>query len=143
MIKKYPSKVSFGLLVFIFLSFFGQLIFNLINGQFDEKLLKVGIMLLVVFIFILHLFFKTEYIVSNGQLDVKCGFFSYGPISIVEIKEISKTRSIISSPAPSFDRIEIKYGKFDSIIISPKDKFGFAEELVKLNPKIKNNLVKK
>jgi hypothetical protein len=143
MIKKYPSKVSFGLLIFIFSAFFGPIIFNLIKGQFDEKMLKGVLILVVVFIFILHMFFKTQYIINNERVDIKCGFFSYGPILIEEIKEISKTRSIISSPAPSFDRIEIKYGKYDEIIVSPKDKFGFAEELTKLNPKIKNNLIKK
>jgi hypothetical protein len=99
--------------------------------------------LLLVFAFILHLFFKTQYTIDNHKLNIKCGFFSYKPIEIDKIKEISKTRNIISSPAPSFDRIEIKYGEFDEIIISPKNKFDFAEYLTKLNPNIKNNITEK
>ncbi|WP_051007971.1 PH domain-containing protein [Psychroflexus torquis] len=61
-------------------------------------------------------------------------------IGINDIKEITKSNTIISSPAASFDRIEIKYGKFQEMIISPKDKFEFAKYLTKLNPKIKNNI---
>ena len=64
----------------------------------------------------------------------------FTPIDIENITEISKTRSLISSPAPSFDRIEIKYGKFDEIIISPEDKMNFTIDLTKINPNIKNNL---
>ncbi|WP_367278098.1 hypothetical protein [uncultured Algibacter sp.] len=38
--------------------------------------------------------------------------------------------------------MKLSYGKFDFIIISPKDKIGFAHELTKVNPQIKNKLVK-
>ena len=44
--------------------------------------------------------------------------------------------------APSFDRIELKYGKFDEIIISPKDKLSFANDLTQINIEIENNIVK-
>ena len=47
---------------------------------------------------------------------------------------------MISSPAASFDRIEITYGKFEEIIISPKHKLKFYEDLQKINPNIINNL---
>ena len=74
------------------------------------------------------------------MLFIKCGFFTYKPIAIKDIRELSKSNSFMSSPAPSFDRIEIKYGTFDEILISPKDKFGFAEYLTKINLNIKNNV---
>lgn len=90
--------------------------------------------------FIAHLFLRTVYTIDHDQLKIKCGIFSYQPIDIHEIREISKTKSIISSPAPSFDRIEIKYGKFDTIIISPNDKLSFANDLSLINPTIKNNI---
>ena len=86
------------------------------------------------------MFFKTEYIIEENKLKFKWGFFTYKPIEIKDIKEITKSNNIISSPAASFDRIEIKYGKFEEMIISPKDKFGFAQYLTNLNPKIKNNI---
>ncbi len=84
----------------------------------------------------MHLFFKTKYIIDNGKLIVKSGFIRYKPDDIESIKEIAATKSMISSPAPSFGRIVIKYGKYDEIIISPKDKLNFAKDLLKINPEI-------
>jgi len=72
------------------------------------------------------MFLKTEYTIEDKKLKIKCGFFTYKPIEINEIREITKSSNIISSPAASFDRIEIKYGKFEELIISPKNKFEFA-----------------
>jgi hypothetical protein len=89
----------------------------------------------------LYFFFKTVYIIEDGQLKIKFGFFSFKPIDISEIKEISKTSNILSSPAPSFDRIEIKYADLGSVIISPKDRLSFSKDLVQLNPEIRNNLI--
>ncbi|EPR72995.1 hypothetical protein ADIWIN_2083 [Winogradskyella psychrotolerans RS-3] len=86
------------------------------------------------------MFLKTEYTIDEKKLNIKCGFFKYKPIAIKDIKEISKSSSVMSSPAASFDRIEIKYGKFEEIIISPRNKVEFAQYLTKLNPDIKNNL---
>lgn len=86
------------------------------------------------------MFLKTEYTIEEKKLKIKCGFFTYKPIEINKIKEITKSSNIISSPAASFDRIEIKYGKFEELIISPKNKFEFAQYLTNLNPKIKNNI---
>ena len=88
----------------------------------------------------LHFFLKTEYKIDSGKLKIKCGVFKYKPIEINDIYELSKTNNIISSPAPSFDRIKIKTGKFNKIIISPKNKMSFANELTKINPKIKNKI---
>lgn len=140
MIKKYPSKISYGLLIFIFMVFYVPLIPNLINGELDGRMIGLFGFLSIIFAFILHLFFRTHYTIENNRLKIKCGLFLYKPIEIDQIKEVSKTNNIISSPAPSFDRIEIKYGKFDEIIISPKDKQNFANDLTKINPKIKNNI---
>jgi hypothetical protein len=67
--------------------------------------------------------------------------FSFKPIDINEIRAISKTKSIMSSPAPSFDRIELKYGEFNEVIISPKNKFQFAKDLTKINQNIKNEII--
>lgn len=139
--KKYPSKVSYGLLIFIFLIFFAPFIFDLIDNGLDQGVLVKMVFPIILFGLILYLFFQTKYIIENGKLKIKFGFFSFKPIDIIEIKEISNTKSILSSPAPSFDRIEIKHGDFGSLIISPKDKISFSRDLTELNPDIKNNLI--
>ena len=90
------------------------------------------------------MFLKTEYKIENEKLKIKCGIIFNKTIDISKIKKISKTSSLMSSPAPSFDRIELKYGKFDEIIIiiSPKDKLSFANDLTQINTEIENNIVK-
>ncbi len=128
------------MLVFIFIVFFAPLIPDLFKGNISKATLSIMAFLSFLFVFILYLFFRTYYTLKDSTLHIKFGFFSYPPIEISQIKEVSKTKSILSSPAPSLDRIEIKYGKFDKIIISPKDKQGFIKNLIQINPKIKNNL---
>jgi hypothetical protein len=141
MTKKYPSKVSPGLLLFISLVFFGPLIYTSTDKVPTGKMIAFIGFFVLVYIFILHLFLKTAYIIDNNQLKIKCGFFSFKPIDIHTIKEVSKTKSIMSSPAPSFDRIEIKYGKFDSILISPKDKHHFVKDLMEVNSNIQSKII--
>lgn len=136
MTKKYPAKVSYGLLIFIFLIFFGPLIYDLVNGRSVQGFLIPALIMLLVFLFVLHLFFGTVYAIEDNILKIKSGFFKFKPIPVDEIKEVSKTNIILSSPAPSFDRILIKYGKFDEIILSPKDKYSFVKDLTQINPKI-------
>ncbi|RUA34518.1 MAG: hypothetical protein DSY77_04920 [Bacteroidetes bacterium] len=139
--KNYPSKVSYGLMIFIFMIFFAPFIFHIIDEGFSELVSVVLVFLIILYGFIVYLFFQTVYIIENSQLKIKFGFFSFKPIDIMDIKEISKTSNIISSPAPSFDRIEIKYADYGSVIISPKDKISFSKDLVQLNSEIKNHLI--
>ncbi len=140
MTKKYSSKVSYGLLTVVFIVFFSPLILNLIKNEINLNLILISFSLIIIFGFITHMFLKTVYTIEGNKLKIKCGFITYKPIEISEIREITKSSTIISSPAPSFDRIEIKYGKFEEIIISPKNKFEFAKYLTSLNPNIKNNI---
>ena len=113
--KKYSSKVSYGLLAFIFLVFFGSLVPNIILGELNAKMIGLIGLLTLIFAFILHLFFNTQYTIDNKKLKIKCGIFSYDPIDIEKIKEI---------------------------IISPKDKKSFVNDLKKVNSNIKNNITK-
>ena len=127
-----------GFLTLLFLSILGYMIYK--NEPLEAILSVAGIHLLV-YGFCLYLNFSTEYaITDNGILKVKCGFAYNKSFDINKIKSISKSNNLISSPAPSLDRIELTYGKFDLIIISPKNKMEFANDLKKINPKIENKL---
>jgi len=82
-------------------------------------------------------FLTTHYIIDGQALIVHAGpLYKNRKIPIASIRKITKTRTLISAPAPSLDRLEIFYNKFDSIVISPKDKPGFIANLIKLNPTI-------
>ena len=136
----YYSKVSYTLLIVVFLVFFGPLVPTFISNGFNGNTTILFLTMVVLYGFILHMFFNTTYKIEKEKLYIKCGFFNYNPVNIGEMKKISKSSNIISSPAASFDRIEIRYGKFDELIISPKHKTKFVEDLQKINPEIINNL---
>ena len=135
-IKKHPSKVSYGLLACIFLVFYGPLLAPLIQGKINETLITSIAFLSLLFAFISHLFLNTEYTIDNYSLKIKCGLIHYPPIAIKGIKEVSERNSITSSPAPSFDRIKIKYGSYNELIISTKNKKDFVRDLMEVNPNI-------
>ncbi len=134
--KKYPAKISYGLLSFILIIFLAPLIYEVSNNGISEEILLPLVLLALPLTFILHIFFKTTYTIDNNILNIKCSFIINKDIKITTIKEISKTNSIVSSPAPSLDRIIIKYGKYDEVIISPKNKSDFAKDLTTINPEI-------
>ena len=121
---------------FILFVIFGPLIHVGINEGVDQSFVFVVLGLVVFYGLILQLFYSTKYVIQGNQLKVFSGFIRFKPIDIQAIKKIEKTSSIISAPAASLDRIEVSYGRFDSLIISPKDKAGFAQALLEINPDI-------
>ena len=141
--KTYKSKFGFEIMIFLTLLFGGIILFMTYQKESFKVILSVGIIFIVVYGLFLYLNFSTEYtITETGILKVKCGFLYNKDFDINKIKSVANTGNMMSSPAPSLDRIELTYGKFDIIVISPKDKFGFARELTKVNPKIENKLTK-
>ena len=99
----------------------------------------LALILLIVF-FIVHMFVTTYYRIDQNTLRVKCGFFVDQLINIDTIREIKETNNPISSPATSLDRIVITYNKYDTVIISPKEKVAFMNHLTQINPNIKVTL---
>ena len=94
------------------------------------------VIIAVVSIFIIHLFSTTHYTIENTTLRINSGFLYNKKIDILSIKKISETNDLTSSPALSLDRLEITYNKFDCILISPKEKSAFIDELIAINPQI-------
>ena len=61
-------------------------------------------------------------------------------IDIKTIRKVYATRNPLSSPALSINRIAIVYNKYDEVLISPKDRADFIDELLKVNPNIEVKL---
>ncbi len=89
------------------------------------------------------MFATTYYAINENNLIVKCGFLFNKTIDINTIKKISETNNPLSSPATSIDRLEITYGKYDSVIISQKQKQDFINDIITLNPNIEVKFKKK
>lgn len=139
----YKSKIGIKIIMFLTLVLSTIILFMVFQNEPVEQILSVSGIFLGVYALYLYINFSTEYtITEDGILNVKCGFFYNKRFDINKIKSIAKTCNLISSPAPSLDRIELIYDEYDIIVLSPKNKIGFARELIKVNPKIENKLPK-
>lgn len=130
--EKFKSKIDLWFVILVSILF--TLI--LIRLAYDQN--WVGfIFIIVVVSYVIYSFSTTVYSIESDKLKIKCGYFFNFLIEIKDIKKISETFNIISSPALSFNRLEILYNKFDTLLISPKDKIRFLEAVKRINPEIK------
>lgn len=130
--KVYKSKIGIGLVLFI-VFVFSISSYNLVIAKSWG-----GLMFMVLTaVFIASLFNQTFYTIDGNVLKVKSGFLVNKSYEISRITEIRETHSPISAPAASLDRLEIILNNGQGVIISPKQKYEFLDELKKLNPKIK------
>lgn len=78
-----------------------------------------------------------KYSIDGQSLRVQCGPFPYPKMQIQDIVSIRKTRSLLSSPALSLDRIAVTSRKGRILIISPKDRVAFIQAVLAINPDVK------
>ena len=71
---------------------------------------------------------STYYLVDAGTLKVRSGPFSWS-IPLNEIKSVKRSRSLLSSPALSLNRLKIQYGRGRTLLVSPKDMAGFKSAI--------------
>ena len=96
----------------------------------------VGVVLLLIF----EIFFfeatmrSTYYVIEGDTLLIRSGIFRWR-VPIRSIRSITPTRSALSSPAMSLDRLRIDYEQ-KAIMVSPEEKRRFIEALRAINPQI-------
>jgi hypothetical protein len=128
---KFRSKISYGIMLPLALIFTAVLLLMIVN-----KIWFMAVFILIIGLLITYCFVNTYYLIDGNSLVVRSGFLFNKTIPIQSIFEIRDTKSILSAPALSLDRIEVKYNKRDSVVISPKDKLHFIDELQKRNASI-------
>lgn len=136
--EKFKSKISIGLVLFLVVVLGGILLKLLYDGVWS-----VSALIFFQILFIAHMFWTTFYSIENEKLQIKSGFLINFSIDIQQIKKISETNTLMSAPAISFDRLEILYNKFDTVVISPKEKVRFIEAIQKINPHVEVKLKNK
>lgn len=94
----------------------------------------VAPLLLVVAVFQLHALYSVEYTFDGPDLRLRASFVRWR-VPLAAIDAIEPTRSPLSGPAPSLDRLEIQYGP-KRMRISPADKTGFLRALVQRAPQL-------
>jgi hypothetical protein len=70
----------------------------------------------------------TRYTLTASDLVVRSGPFRW-QVPLNEIRTVVPTRSPLSSPALSLDRLRIDYGQSRWLMVSPKDREGFLRAL--------------
>lgn len=129
----YKSKMSKGFFIALVLLFIylGYMMITESDGFW------ISLFCLLLYVLFFYNILSLRYIINNKVLEVKAKIFYHKKIEIKSIRMIEETNTMNSAPANSFDRIEIIYNKFDSIIISPENKQQFIESLLVINPDIK------
>ena len=129
--KVYKSKIGLEIIIPILII----LAFGFKNIMNEPKVAPI-ILLILVLAFITYMLTSIKYTIENQNLNIKAGFLINQNINIMNIESIKKSKNILSSPAASLDRLEIIENNKNSILISPKNKIEFIEELKKINPLI-------
>lgn len=114
------------------------ILFILSSPSKDKKSAFLLITLFLLFIlFFAFIIITTKYIFIKDNLYIQYAYSIIKKISIPDITEIRYfTKEVRNSYSLSHDRIELIYNNDKSIVISPKDKDGFIEELQLINPSI-------
>ena len=74
------------------------------------------------------LMLSTRYTLNDTRLLVKSGPFSW-EVPIKSITSVTETSNPLSSPALSLDRLRIEYSQGKAVMISPKQKREFLQDL--------------
>lgn len=133
--KTFKSKLGLELIIPISVILVGISVLFIVKGIWPGLLIIVGHSA-----FIIHTFITTDYTINSNNLQIRSGLFFNKIINIESIRKVAETGVAMSSPAMSIDRLEVFYNKFDSVIISPKDKKEFIKQLKIINDQIEIKL---
>lgn len=103
---------------------------------FEPRLLDVWWVFLILaatFGFVLWIVLSTYYDLDDRELVVRSGPF-YWRVPLDSIASVRPTRNPLSSPALSLDRLEVRYGAGQWLLISPRDRDRFLEDLAARAP---------
>ena len=129
--KRFRSKIDRWILALLVIVIIVQVV--AVGGaalQAGDPLATTGLIMTMIAIIglMVWLLVGTHYTVDGDTLRIVSGPFRW-KIAIDTINAVESTRSPISSPALSLDRLRLRYGNKRSIMISPADKAGFLRAI--------------
>ena len=134
--KKFQSSISYWLFIPVLIVLFCYLIATIIEKDWFSSIIALALNLLV-----WSIVSKTYYEIVGSELKIVSGFIVNKKIQIKNISKIVKTNNLLSSPALSLTgRLEVFYNKYDSVIISPKEREEFISALKSINYEIEIKL---
>jgi hypothetical protein len=129
--RRFRSKVDRWIFVLLIIVIIGQVIaIGSAALQADDAMAITGMILVMVGVvgLMFWLLVGTHYTVDRGTIRIVSGPFRW-KVPVDEITSVTATRSPLSSPALSLDRICIRYGERRRIMISPADRDGFLKAI--------------
>lgn len=128
---RFVSKVD-GWLIPVFIIAIAGMFAAFVAVLIDDTPLWLQLLVAIITVLFSALLFavlkSTYYVVADGVLRIVSGPFNW-TIRISDIVEIKPTRSVLSSPALSLDRLKVTYGKRRYVLVSPADKDGFVRAI--------------
>lgn len=124
--KIYKSKIDWWLIILILVVFGYPIVDGILSKDYVLSLV-FGLILIVFFFLSKTIQYKIDgenLVIWKTKIDIKT------------IRKVYRTNNPLSSPALSLDRIAIVYNKFDEVLLSPKEREEFINELLKINPNI-------
>jgi hypothetical protein len=129
--KTFKSKISLPLFGFFCVALAGGCTALALLGEW-----YIFTALFLLSLFALYCFTSIRYQINDNKLSVLIGFFYQKEIEISAITAITTSNNTVSAPAASFNRLEIFYGKHESVLISPQQSEEFIQQLHLINPAI-------
>lgn len=129
--RRFKSKVDRWIFVLLVVVIIVQIVaVGSAALQAGEPLAMTGLILAMIGIvgLMVWLMVGTHYTVDHGIIRIRSGPFWWN-VPIEQITSVKASRSLLSSPALSLDRISIRYGKRGRIMVSPADKAGFLKAI--------------
>lgn len=132
----YKSKISITLFVFVTTCLIVLPLLPLFTSTpTADEIAFIAVYLIIVVALEAFLYTGTSYTVDGEKLTVK-SFLVKEEINIGDITSIAHTRTWLSAPALSLNRIELRYRRSRSIVISPRSEEQFIARLKQVNPAI-------
>lgn len=129
--KVFRSKVDWWIRLLLALAIVGMFVGSAIAILEGADAVEITVTILASIAglaFVVWLLLGTAYTVDRGMLTVRAGPLRW-KVPLDAITGVEATRSPLSSPALSLDRLRIRYGKNRRIMISPADKVGFLKAI--------------
>lgn len=134
---KFPSKKDWWLTVIVWgamIFAFGSGIVSISQGSLaTSDMITTAIGTIGIPIFVIWLWLSTYYVVEEENLVIKYGPFRK-TVALRTITSVRKTTNPFSSPALSLIRLEILYGQYNTVLISPIDRDEFMRILAEKCP---------
>lgn len=132
----YKSKISITLFVIVTTCLIVLPLLPLFTSTpTTEDIVFIAVYLIIAVALEAFLYTGTSYTIAGEKLTVK-SFLVKEEINIGDISSIVHTRTWLSAPALSLNRIELRYKRSRSIVISPRREEQFIARLKQVNPAI-------